>query len=137
VNRGDLGDFRVARILICDDEDSLRVFVARALQLDNHMVVQAEDGLHALEILAADDVGFDLVLTDIRMPGMDGIALALNVARDYPETVILLMTGFADQRERAADLQAIIHDVVSKPFSLADIRQSVVGALSSSEPVAA
>ena len=47
----------MARILVCDDEEGLRVFVARALQLDNHMVVQAEDGLHALEILSADDVG--------------------------------------------------------------------------------
>ncbi len=127
----------MARILVCDDEEGLRVFVARALQLDNHMVVQAEDGLHALEILSADDVGFDLLLTDIRMPAMDGIALALNVARDHPQTVILLMTGFADQRERASDLEAIIHDVVSKPFSLADIRNSVGQALGTREAVAA
>ena len=68
---------------------------------------------------------------------MDGIALALNVARDHPETVILLMTGFADQRERATDLEAIINDVVSKPFSLADIRQSVGRALGTREAVAA
>jgi DNA-binding NtrC family response regulator len=121
----------MARILICDDEDGMRVFVARALQLDGHMTVQAEDGVHALEILSADDVGFDLVLTDIRMPAMDGIALALNVARDYPRTTIVLMTGFADQRERASDLQAIVFDVVTKPFALAEIRQRVSEALAS------
>ena len=53
---------------------------------------------------------------------MDGIALALNVARDYPDIMILLMTGFADQRERAHDLDALIHDVVTKPFSLRSAR---------------
>lgn len=121
----------MARILICDDEDGMRIFVARALQLDGHMTVQAEDGVHALEILAADDVGFDLVLTDIRMPAMDGIALALNVARDFPATTIVLMTGFADQRERASDLQSIVFDVVTKPFALAEIRQRVRDALAS------
>jgi two-component system, cell cycle response regulator CpdR len=126
----------MARILVCDDEDGMRGFVARALELEGHMTVQAEDGAHALEVLAADDVGFDLLVTDIRMPVMDGIALALNVARDYPRTTILLMTGFADQRERAADLEAIIHDVVTKPFSLADIRRIAQEALSA-RPMAA
>jgi two-component system, cell cycle response regulator CpdR len=128
---------RMARILVCDDEEGMRSFVARALELEGHMTVQAEDGAHALEILAADETGFDLLLTDIRMPVMDGIALALNVARDHPGTTILLMTGFADQRERAADLEAIIHDVVAKPFSLSQIRQAAKEALASRRAVAA
>jgi CheY-like chemotaxis protein len=119
----------MARILVCDDEEGMRTFVARALQLEGHMTVQAEDGAHALEILTADESGFDLLLTDIRMPVMDGIALALNVARDFPKTTILLMTGFADQRERACDLDAIIHDVVTKPFTLAEIRLAAKSAL--------
>jgi CheY-like chemotaxis protein len=119
----------MARILVCDDEEGMRTFVARALQLEGHMTVQAEDGAHALEILTADESGFDLLLTDIRMPVMDGIALALNVARDFPKTTILLMTGFADQRERASGLNAIVHDVVTKPFSVADIRTAVADAL--------
>ncbi|MGL4240349.1 MAG: response regulator, partial [Beijerinckiaceae bacterium] len=59
------------------------------------------------------------------MPLMDGIALALAAGRDFPALPILLMTGFADQRERAHDLQAIIEDVVTKPFSLAEIRAAV------------
>ena len=63
------------------------------------------------------------------MPVMDGIALALTVARDYPNLTILLMTGFADQRERASNLEAIVHDVVTKPFSVADIRKAVNDAL--------
>jgi CheY-like chemotaxis protein len=68
-------------------------------------------------------------LTDIRMPIMDGIALALSAARDYPALTILLMTGYADQRERASGLDAIIHDVISKPFSVAALRSAVDEAL--------
>ena len=59
------------------------------------------------------------------MPVMDGIALALAASRDYPGLTILLMTGYADQRERAHGLNALIHDVITKPFSLADIRGAV------------
>jgi DNA-binding response OmpR family regulator len=60
---------------------------------------------------------------------MDGIALALAAARDDPELVILLMTGYADQRERAHGLDALIHDVISKPFTLAALRKTVEEAL--------
>jgi two-component system cell cycle response regulator CpdR len=63
------------------------------------------------------------------MPIMDGIALALTAARDYPMLTILLMTGYADQRERAHGLDAIIHDVISKPFSVATLRGAVTEAL--------
>jgi CheY-like chemotaxis protein len=115
----------MSRILVCDDEEGMRSFVARALKLDGHRTAEAEHGAQALEIMARAKEKFDLVVADIRMPVMDGIALALNVARDFPSTSIVLMTGFADQRERAADLKAIIHDVATKPFSLADIRRLV------------
>ena len=88
-----------------------------------------EDGAEALEILTREQGAFDLLLTDIQMPVMDGIALALAAARDFPDLTILLMTGFADQRERASGLNAIVHDVVTKPFSVADIRTAVADAL--------
>ena len=116
------------RVLIADDEDSMRTLVARAIAMDGHTTVTAEDGAEALEILNRDD-GFDLLLTDIQMPVMDGIALALAAARDFPKLTILLMTGFADQRERAHGLNAIVYDVVTKPFSVADIRTAVAAAL--------
>ena len=57
-------------------------------------------------------------------------ALALSVARDYPGIVILLMTAYADQRERASNLDALIHDVILKPFTLAEIKAAVNEALS-------
>ena len=119
----------MSKILIADDEDSMRQLVARAIAMDGHEIVTAQDGAEALEILTRADGRFDLLLTDIQMPVMDGIALALSVARDFPDLTILLMTGFADQRERASNLNALVHDVVTKPFSVADIRTAVADAL--------
>jgi two-component system, cell cycle response regulator CpdR len=119
------------RVLIVDDEASMRALVARAIAMDGHETVTAEDGAEALEILTREGGAFDLLLTDIQMPIMDGIALALSAARDFPRLTILLMTGFADQRERASNLNAIAHDVITKPFSVADIRTAVADALAS------
>jgi CheY-like chemotaxis protein len=119
------------RVLVADDEESMRLLVARAIAMDGHDVVTAEDGAEALDILASESGAFDLLLTDIKMPIMDGIALALAAARDFPDLTILLMTGFADQRERASGLDAIVHDVITKPFAVADIRTAVADALAS------
>jgi two-component system cell cycle response regulator CpdR len=89
----------------------------------------ANDGAEALDVLARERGAFELLLTDIRMPVMDGIALALAAARDHPDITILLMTGYADQRERASGLNMLIHDVITKPFTLATIRAAVDEAL--------
>ena len=86
------------RVLIADDEESMRMLVARAIAMDGHDTVTAEDGAEALEILNREHGAFDLLLTDIQMPVMDGIALALAAARDFPDLTILLMTGFAAAR---------------------------------------
>ena len=124
----------MARVLIADDEESMRTLVARAIAIDGHDIVTAQDGAEALEILTREDGAFDLLLTDIQMPVMDGIALALSAARDFPQMTILLMTGFAEQRERASNLDAIVHDVITKPFSVADIRTAVADALAARRP---
>src|ERR1700754_3550185 len=119
------------RVLIADDEASMRALVARAIAMDGHETVTAQDGAEALEILTREGGAFDLLLTDIQMPIMVGIALALSAARDFPALTILLMTGSADQRDRASNHNAIAHDVISKPFSVADIRTAVADALAS------
>jgi two-component system, cell cycle response regulator CpdR len=121
----------MSRVLIADDEESMRTLVARAIAMDGHETVTAQDGAEALEILTRENGAFDLLLSDIQMPIMDGIALALAAARDFPDLTILLMTGFAHQRERASNLSAIAHDVITKPFSVADIRTAVADALAS------
>lgn len=115
----------MAVILIADDEEPLRGFVARGLQLDGHTVHAAEDGAEALDMLLQPGASYDLLLTDIRMPMMDGIALALAAAQARPAMPIMLMTGYADQRERARNLDVLIREVLTKPFTLADLRAAV------------
>jgi two-component system cell cycle response regulator CpdR len=114
----------MARILIAEDEAPLRGHLVRALTGLGHDTVATADGGEALEALRDQD-RFDLLLADIKMPVMDGIALALAAARDDPDLVILLMTGFADQRERASGLEALIQGVLAKPFSVADLQAAV------------
>ena len=127
----------MARILLVDDEETVRGFLKRGLEIDGHTVVTAIDGSDGLDRLNEADGAFALLLTDIRMPLMDGIALALAAKRDFPDLTILLMTGFADQRERARGLDAIVADVLTKPFTLADMRATVSRILRSARAVAA
>jgi two-component system, cell cycle response regulator CpdR len=119
----------MARILVAEDDDSVRAFVVSALTMKGHEVVAAEDGGLAAEIVEEQQGKFDLLLSDIKMPIMDGIGLALTVAASYPTMIIVLMTGFADQRERAHGLDALIYDVIVKPFTLADLLAKVDDAL--------
>jgi len=117
----------MARILVADDEEALRTFLSRALTLRGHSVSEAGDGAEALDRLSTES--YDLLLSDIMMPIMDGIALALTASRDYPDMKILMMTGYVAEKERAQDLDALVHDIVSKPFSMEDICNHVENAL--------
>ncbi|MCP1199980.1 response regulator [Notoacmeibacter sp. MSK16QG-6] len=119
----------MARILIVEDDDAVRHFTARALTRDGHIVETAEDGDLGLEIIEERQGQFDLVLSDIRMPAMDGIAMAMAVAERFPHLPILLMTGYAEQREQASEVKNVVIDVLSKPFELADLRSFVSQAL--------
>ena len=85
------------------------------------------DGVEALQALQKDN--FDLLLSDIVMPELEGIALALKVNRDCPDMPIVLITGCAKERQRAHNLQALVHSVVAKPFDLKKIFGIVDGAL--------
>jgi len=119
----------MARILVAEDDPSVRAFVVSALTMKGHEVVAEEDGGLAAETADAENGRFDLLLSDIKMPIMDGIALALDVAAKHPHIIIVLMTGFADQRERAHGLDALIYDVIVKPFTLADLLAKIDDAL--------
>lgn len=118
----------MARILVAEDERAVREFVLRALSQKGHQVRAVEDGLQALDALEQES--FDLLLTDIVMPGMDGIALALKLRRDKPDLRILLMSGYAAERQRAHNLDALMHRVVAKPFTLRDLCGAVDDVLS-------
>ena len=117
----------MARILVAEDDPAVQSFVSRALTHAGHTVTSVDDGLLALEAL--DGTGYDLLITDIVMSGLDGIALALRVARDQPNLRILLMTGFTAEHQRAHNLDEIIFDVVEKPFTLEQICRQAEAAL--------
>jgi len=119
----------MAKILVAEDDDVIRDMVVRALSDDGHLLTAASDGAAALDALNRRGGDFDLLLTDVKMPVMDGIALALAAGRDHPDVAIVLMTGFADQRERAHGLDALVHDVIAKPFTVDQIKGAVREAL--------
>jgi len=117
----------MARILVAEDDAAVQSFVARALGHAGHAVTAVDDGVQALEALRRAD--YDLLITDIVMPGLDGIGLALKVACDWPRLPILLMTGYAAERMRAHNLEEIIFRVVAKPFTLEQICREAEAAL--------
>ncbi len=93
----------MSAILLAEDDESVRAFVTRALTHRGHEVTAVSDGDAAIEALKAQT--YDLMLTDIVMPGLDGLALAETAARINPRMTVLMMTGFADARERADGLR--------------------------------
>jgi len=109
----------LARILVAEDDAAVQSFVSRALTYRGHKVTAVGDGLQALNALSGQS--FDLLITDIVMPGLDGIELALKVTSDFPELPVLLMTGYSAERQRAHNLEELICDVVTKPFTLQQI----------------
>ncbi|MFC3207120.1 response regulator [Aquamicrobium soli] len=119
----------MAKLLIVEDDESVRTLSARAFERAGHSVDIAEDGLQGLSLITAAEGGYDIVVSDIRMPAMDGIEMAKAAASRFPGLKIVLMTGYADQRERAEELDGVILDVVQKPFTLAEIRARVERAL--------
>lgn len=119
----------MARILIAEDDDIIRELAVRALSEDGHELTVTANGAAALVALGRQGGAFDLLLTDVKMPKVDGIALALEAGRLHPDIAIMLMTGYADQRERAHGLDALVHDVITKPFTVDQIKGAVREAL--------
>lgn len=117
----------MARILVAEDEESVRSFVCRALEGEGHSVRGVPDGNDALQALAEES--FDLLVTDIVMPGLDGIALALKTSRDYPDLPVLLMTGYSAEQQRAHNMEELVAQVLLKPFTLRQICDAAEEAL--------
>jgi CheY-like chemotaxis protein len=121
------GQGPMASILVAEDDQAVRDFVSRALAYYGHNVTTVADGSAALAALAERQ--YDLMLTDIVMPGLDGIALAAQAAKENPTMSVLMMTGFASEGQRAQSPHAGADRVISKPFSLKDICTAVEEAL--------
>ncbi len=117
----------MARVLVVEDEEAVRDYVSRVLTMHGHTVLVANDGAQAVELM--NDHHFDLLLSDIAMPMMDGISLALKVRATRPHVPIILMTGFANERQRAHNLSLLIEGLLSKPFTMDQLLGAVNKAL--------
>ncbi|HTV67221.1 MAG TPA: response regulator [Rhizobiaceae bacterium] len=113
------------KLLVVEDDDSVRTLAARALERAGYAVDVATNGKAGLDKIEAAGGQYDLIISDVRMPGMDGIEMAKAAARSYPDIRILFVTGYADQRERAAELDSVVAGVLQKPFTLVEIRARV------------
>ncbi len=114
----------MARILLADDDKPTRDLVKRALESDGHAVEVAQDGTEALESLMNGSTA-EVLVTDVNMPGLDGISLAKRAQGIVPGIRVLMMSGFAEELERAKSAAVGRVSVLSKPFSLDHVRSAV------------
>ena len=106
------------RILLAEDEEAMRAYLSRALSIAGYRVETVDRGTDAIPLLESED--FDLLLSDIVMPEMDGIELAQRCAEISPRTKVMFITGFAAVSLRASREQPQAK-VLSKPFHLRDL----------------
>lgn len=116
-------------ILLADDDVATLDLVRRALESDGHKVVTTQDGTEALEAITGAAPP-DLLISDINMPGLDGITLAEKAVAAHPKLRILLMSGFSAELDRAKSIKASRLDILTKPFTLDQMRASVKALLS-------
>lgn len=109
----------MARILLAEDDDSMRQFLSRALEKAGHSVVSAADGVDAMAKL--DRGKFDLLVADIVMPEMDGVELARRVVQTDASVKVMFITGFAAVAMQQKADQSVNAKVLSKPFHLKDL----------------
>ncbi len=109
---------RMIRILLAEDDGSMRAYLARALERSGYQVTAVDRGTAALPLIEAES--FDLLLTDIVMPEMDGIELAQKASLVAPEMRVMFITGFAAVALKAGK-SAPSAKVLSKPFHLRDL----------------
>ncbi|HEX8187609.1 MAG TPA: sigma-54 dependent transcriptional regulator, partial [Pyrinomonadaceae bacterium] len=114
-------------ILVAEDEDLMRAIVTRLLEDSGYRVAGAASAEEALEVFAAEDVA--VTLTDIRMSGMDGLALLDRVKDIDPEALVVVMTAFSSVDSAVAALRKGAYDYITKPFVNEDLLQSVKNAL--------
>ena len=113
----------MARILLAEDDGSMRDFLARALRKAGHQVVDVGDGLEAMSTLTEEPM--DLLLADVVMPGLDGIELARRAAKEQPGLKVMFITGFAAVALKAKEQTPKGTRVLSKPFHLRDLVNQV------------
>ena len=114
-------------LLLVEDEAPLRTAVAERLADHGYEVVQAESGEAALEALA--EFAFDIVVTDLRLPGIDGTAVIEAAVERYPEIIGIVITGYGTVRDAVEVIKRGAADFVTKPFQFDELRHALDGAI--------
>ncbi|WP_437850150.1 response regulator [Sorangium sp. So ce363] len=120
---------RGKRVLVIDDEEGMRITLAASLELEGYEVVEARDGIHALELVRQQ--AFTLVISDIRMPGLNGVETFRELKRIQPELTVVLMTAFALERLIEEAIAEGVYTVIHKPFSMDHLARIVARAVDS------
>lgn len=116
-----------AKILIVDDEDVVLKSCLRVLQKMDYEIETAYSGQVALDCL--EKQSFDIVVTDLMMPGMDGMQLLEEIKKRYPKTVVVIFTGFATVDTARHALKAGAFDYIPKPFTPDELRSVIHNAI--------
>lgn len=115
------------RILVVDDEDSVRRLLQELLKKEGYQVKTAENGLEALELV--DKFHFDLIIIDIRMPVMDGLELFRILREKDPEIIVIIMTAYTGVDTAVEAMKMGAYNYISKPFNISEIKLNVRRAL--------
>jgi DNA-binding NtrC family response regulator len=117
------------RILVVDDEEDLTWSIAKSLEKNDKLfeVFCVNDGDSALAVLASQRV--DLVISDLRMPGRDGLSLLIDIQRNYPATRVIIMTAHSSEELRLELARRGLSYYVEKPFDIRHLRQLIYQAL--------
>jgi signal transduction histidine kinase len=111
------------RVLVIDDETNIRSTLAEFMALSGYEVDTAQDGRHGMDLLGGRE--YDLVLLDLRMPGMDGIAVTEWIRETHPDVPVIVMTGHATVESSIRALRLGAYDYVQKPFTLDEIERTI------------
>jgi two-component system, cell cycle response regulator CpdR len=124
---------QIKRVLVVDDQTPVRELVAAVLAADGLSVETARDGADALRLLDSAK-RYDLIVSDLKMPGLDGPSLYLELTRRWPDTrpQLLFISGFVDSPEYSGFLQGTQVQVLLKPFAVDDLSRAVSGLLGQS-----
>lgn len=125
-------DGKPARILFVEDEDSVRAFGVRALKKKGYDVVDSSSAENALEILAAD-TDFDLLITDMVLPGLSGAQLTNKVKELHPSIAVILASGYSEDIARQEVSNTNEFEFITKPYSLGDLTAKVFDVLNRSK----
>jgi len=123
------GEFMKSRILVVDDEESIREFLEIMLKKENYDVTIAEDGIQAKDILSKKS--FDMVISDMQMPNMTGLELLKIVKDSYPDIVFMIITAFGTTETAVDAMKMGAYDYVTKPFKIDEVRLNIANALKS------